>query len=283
MSIKRTIKQSPLDLGFETHLLRSGKTVIKEFNLSHLEMNFLVAISVFKGNFDISFNQSPYFRASAGDVVIVPSGTRLKMKTKMPSAFLWLHIQATLFNHLVLNNIFSFPKKLSKNSTDEAQKLIEKIEILAPEEKLQHISIKRGCLYHLISILLSEAKYRPEAKEIFTGMAAMQPVLQFINQNLHRDINRKMLARIMHLSISQFTRVFTKAIGVSPMAYVLNTRVLQAQALLMKTELPLQEIAERLGFCDAFHLSKQFKAKTGKTPHKYRLSMKELTSHYSVA
>ena len=45
---------------------------------------------------------------------------------------------------------------------------------------------------------------------------------------------------------------------------------IEAEQLLLKSDLTVLQISERFGFCDQFYFSRRFKMKYGETPQKYR-------------
>ncbi|MBR0288235.1 MAG: helix-turn-helix domain-containing protein, partial [Selenomonadaceae bacterium] len=61
-----------------------------------------------------------------------------------------------------------------------------------------------------------------------------------------------------------------KETGLSPIQYMMQRRIGEAQSLLVETSLPIQEIEFRLGFNDSAHFSKMFKKHVGVTPKEYR-------------
>ncbi|HEX4140480.1 MAG TPA: AraC family transcriptional regulator [Candidatus Methylacidiphilales bacterium] len=87
------------------------------------------------------------------------------------------------------------------------------------------------------------------------------------------------LAREMHWSPAHFSRVFKLVVQQSPRDFLLNLRLSRARHLLAETSLSVGEIADRLDYSDLFFFSRQFKAKTGLSPRKYRLRMARLRSH----
>lgn len=50
----------------------------------------------------------------------------------------------------------------------------------------------------------------------------------------------------------------------------MNYRLEQGRLLLQNTDLPVQEVAERIGYEDPLTFSKMFKNTYGKSPKKYR-------------
>ena len=59
-------------------------------------------------------------------------------------------------------------------------------------------------------------------------------------------------------------------LGSSPLAWVLNVRIGVAKTLLTTTTLPINQIAHRAGFSEAYYFSRQFRAHTGLTPSAWR-------------
>lgn len=77
------------------------------------------------------------------------------------------------------------------------------------------------------------------------------------------------LARLASLTPSHFTRVFNRAIGVPPHSYATLVRVRLAENLL-RSGVPIVEVADRAGFCDQSHLTRCFRRLLGLTPGQYQ-------------
>ena len=77
------------------------------------------------------------------------------------------------------------------------------------------------------------------------------------------------LARMAGLSPFHLVRVFEKRLGITPHAYLTQTRVERARQRLA-TGGRIADIAVDCGFSDQAHLTRLFKRQTGITPGKYR-------------
>ena len=64
--------------------------------------------------------------------------------------------------------------------------------------------------------------------------------------------------------------VFKKVTGFSPIDYLLQVRLSKAAELLLKTELPVSEIAQKCGFHDSNYFSRQFRKRYAAAPKNYR-------------
>lgn len=78
------------------------------------------------------------------------------------------------------------------------------------------------------------------------------------------------VARRVGLSYENFRKRFTKARGISPAKFQNQKRIDFARAAIYQGTRTLQELADELGFCDAFHFSKTFKRLTGESPSVFR-------------
>ncbi|MFJ8046289.1 GlxA family transcriptional regulator [Kitasatospora sp. NPDC096147] len=78
------------------------------------------------------------------------------------------------------------------------------------------------------------------------------------------------LARIAVMSERSFARRFGEAVGVPPLRWLSEQRVLAAQRLLEETDLTVEQIAVRCGFGSAVSLRPAFTRRVGVAPRDYR-------------
>jgi AraC-like DNA-binding protein len=78
------------------------------------------------------------------------------------------------------------------------------------------------------------------------------------------------LAAIAHMSKRNFLRAFQSAIGLTPIAYLIQLRVNRAATLLRSTSESVTEIAFRCGFADSNYFTRQFRKIMDRSPRQYR-------------
>lgn len=78
------------------------------------------------------------------------------------------------------------------------------------------------------------------------------------------------MAAKVNISPSRFHAFYKQMFGISPVNDVILARIERAKALLSKTDMPVAEIAEALGYASVFHFIRQFRGKTGSPPGQYR-------------
>jgi AraC family transcriptional regulator len=77
-------------------------------------------------------------------------------------------------------------------------------------------------------------------------------------------------SRARGLSERYFSKLFREHTGQSIGQYLKAVQISKAQSYLLQTDLPLKEIAYRLGFSRPSHFSDAFRASTGETPGRFR-------------
>ncbi|WP_166384842.1 GlxA family transcriptional regulator [Catellatospora methionotrophica] len=95
-------------------------------------------------------------------------------------------------------------------------------------------------------------------------------VLAWARDNLHRRLTVDGLAARALASRRTFLRRFADATGSTPHAWLLAQRLNRAEELLETTDLPVEEVARRVGFSAASILREHFSRRRGVPPRTYR-------------
>jgi AraC family transcriptional regulator len=77
------------------------------------------------------------------------------------------------------------------------------------------------------------------------------------------------LARIVKLSPWHFTHLFKAETSKSPMQYLKQVRMQQAEEMLRETSLSPKEVVSAIGLSDRSHFSREFKRLHGLTPKQF--------------
>ena len=107
-----------------------------------------------------------------------------------------------------------------------------------------------------------------EARSLFD----LSGVVEYINKHYTEEISLEDLSKLIGLSISQLNRKFKKAMGETPIQYLLKVRINKAKEKLIESNNTIFEIATECGFNNQTYFNKQFKKFTGKAPTQYRES-----------
>jgi transcriptional regulator GlxA family with amidase domain len=176
----------------------------------------------------------------------------------------------------------------------------------AVELKRQHLITRAGNLYcagslnatadltaHFIERFYDadiargvEAQFSPEIRRpaaqlgYFDGEVGAQPdelmteAQQWLRDRADSQADLAALAAHLEISRRSLNRRFREATGRTPVRYLQRVRIERASALLRNTNLPIAEIASRVGYDDAAHFATLYRRLTGGTPSRYRAAVR---------
>ena len=109
----------------------------------------------------------------------------------------------------------------------------------------------------------------PKAAKLYLPVAR---ALDLINNKFDQPLRVEEIARHAGLSAFHFSRVFRKAIGRSPHAYLTARRVVAAKKLLAESDCSLGEVSVRCGYRQHSHFTGIFQKTVGMLPRQYRIA-----------
>lgn len=116
------------------------------------------------------------------------------------------------------------------------------------------------------TFLLRRLLHTPRARE---GRELYERACRLLGQELDRPLPLPELARRLHTDYRQLRALFARHGGGSPGRYRIACRMEAARDLLF-SDVPLKEIALRLGYPDVYAFTRQFTRHTGCPPGRYR-------------
>lgn len=98
----------------------------------------------------------------------------------------------------------------------------------------------------------------------------LRRAVEHIEENLQRNPTLDEIATLVEMNPQYFARTFKKWVGQPPHKYIVAKKVERAKRLLRSTDLPLADIALRVGLASQSHFTTVFHRLTGMTPKAYR-------------
>jgi AraC family transcriptional regulator len=95
-------------------------------------------------------------------------------------------------------------------------------------------------------------------------------VVAYVEENLAEGCDLFSLANVGGLSPYHFARSFSRAVGISPHAYVLSRRIARAKLLITKSNTSIADISYACGFSSQQHMITVFTQYEGTTPARLR-------------
>jgi two-component system response regulator YesN len=144
-------------------------------------------------------------------------------------------------------------------------------ELEDPEALLLHFSDFTGLCSHFLEFFHIGKLEQDKPSSVNESFVAL---LQEVNQNLHVKLQLGELAAKYHLNYTYCCDLFKSTTGKTFVQYVTEQRLQKAEKLLTQTDLPLDLIADKVGFNDTHYFSNVFKRAYHMPPSKYRKQAK---------
>lgn len=98
----------------------------------------------------------------------------------------------------------------------------------------------------------------------------VKEIILYLDKNLTDKTTLDMLAKKCSISKYHLEKQFKKYIGVTPNEYIILNRIAFAKELLKYSDIPVSEIAFKIGIDNASHFINLFKIREGITPLSFR-------------
>ena len=105
--------------------------------------------------------------------------------------------------------------------------------------------------------------------EIAPG-GSLDNAVSYINENYHKDISLQELADMCGISRQHFCRVFKAKMGMRPLEYLAQKRILEAKVQLYSTEKSIADIGKDTGYRNPTYFGMVFKKYERISPSEYR-------------
>ncbi len=122
-----------------------------------------------------------------------------------------------------------------------------------------------------------ENKY-PPTKEHKKQVFPVVDAVYYINEKYYENLSCTELAEICHTSVTNFRRLFKSCMGCTPMHYLDSVRISRSCKLLYETDLPILDIAMKVGFNSISSYNRNFASQLSTSPSKWRSSVRNIST-----
>jgi transcriptional regulator GlxA family with amidase domain len=138
-------------------------------------------------------------------------------------------------------------------------------------EKFVSQEVARLCTKFMLLDNRQPSKVPFEKRQtVFNHDPLIDKAVKWIKQNMHQRISLNDIAAQVPSSKRNLTRRFREATGESPAEFVQRMRIERAKSLLETSNMPIDQILEKIGYTDNSAFSRQFRNHTMMTPKEYR-------------
>lgn len=219
------------------------------------------------------------YDVSEGDVILINPGTMhqgLVKDVQNPTTEFFVGASDFSFKGLEKNTMPLPPEGCILHTTGEfRQKLFKLCASMEAENSIRwqgRYYMMKTCLMQMMLLLL---KQQMEPEEIQAGWAfesvnkkyVVEQIVNYFEDHYAEKISLDQIAENMYLSPFYISKIFKSETGDTPIRHLINIRLERARELLL-AGFPgsISEVAEQVGYEDAYHFSKLFKKRYGIPP-----------------
>lgn len=197
--------------------------------------------------------QGKKFYAQEGDLIYIAKGTKYYSIWSGSPEIEFYSIEYSFFSPY---SYFDYRFQIVKNYPAALPDQIY-------EAYQRNLYLSVSALYCMLSDLYARM-------EKTVASPAVQPAIDYLEEHFAEPITIDELSRLCHSSSSGFFKLFKAATGVTPITYKHNIMIQHALDLLTHTDLTIEEISAKTGFCSSNYFRRIFYNITQKTPKEVR-------------
>lgn len=209
---------------------------------------------------------APVCISSGGFIFYPPDARQLYAFSKEGNAIsYWIHFTGTAIEDALADLPY---KRTFCGQVDERMQFESLLHQLSQTHHMRgpaYLLDEGGLLLQILAVL-SRSVSRQENAEC----SEIRATAAYICEHFTQPLSLADCAARLHLSVSRFSHLFTKTIGISPYQYLLRLRLDRACELLLHTELDIRHIAQLIGFDDPSYFSRLFRKRFGGAPGTFR-------------
>lgn len=240
------------------------------WRLADRRLPHYVVYTVLEGHLAVSAATTSVVRA--GWVVVVPPEIAHDVANQngVSVRFVTTHVRASLDDHVELRGSRAMSLSLGESWAGVRAAVLAIVdEVEGPW--LGHTLASRAHAQLLLALFARVAGEQDREDDLVACFEIPQvervgPALAVIHERYAERLHVRDLAAVAHLSPSRFAAVFRGSVGIAPMRYLARHRLAVAEALLLDTDLTLEEVAIRTGHDSASYLGRVFRRERGVSP-----------------
>ena len=216
-------------------------------------------------------------KVKAGDVVITPVGSPVRWVQAGQTLAILLRLTQTSVRSIAGDEYALNPDRFEIREAfptrdavidDMARRLLAALELEGEESLFDADTLTSQLAVHLLRNYTRSGI--DESPKVRLSPHKLRRAIEYIDENLGSPVTLVALANAVALSPGHFAHAFREATGVAPHRYVVERRVELAKSLLRHSDLPITEIADRIGCSSHSHFSVLFHRVTGFSPRQFR-------------
>lgn len=220
-----------------------------------------------------------YFDKSEEDTVVT-AGHMVLYRPKEPQRYVyygteqtevyWVHFTGSNVTNILRHYGITRDMRVINTGTSPEYTRLFKQMILELQRCQTHYPELLTLLLLQLLIQIRRQLDRDHRKKDVYLEAEMEHAIQFFNDHYNTEISIEEYAASRGMSVSWFIRNFKQYTRSTPMQYLLERRITNAQMLLETTSYNITEIGNLVGYDNPLYFSRIFRKQKGMSPSEYR-------------
>ncbi|CAJ1314912.1 AraC family transcriptional regulator [Paenibacillus sp. PK4536] len=255
--------------GYQNH---ASHTVDRPAQSSDFKLNQLYNLHFIVKGKGYVYSQGTKYELSAGHGFLYGPelAQRYQADPSDPWDIRWVHFSASALESLLGNRGISEVWLFEHHHIETLNQRMDDLLSLGRNFDLQQEIRASAILYEMLLHMSKEAVSLHLPKD--PSLPGIHAAANYMREHCTQSISITEIATFTGYSVPYFSRKFHQSMGVTPTAYLLESRILHAKKLLLSTNKTIQDIAVESGFSQSSYFIHCFKKVVDLTPEQFRLS-----------
>ncbi len=256
-------------------VLSNQVTLKNNFDIERRDLSETEIVLVQQGNVNAWFDGISYSLES-GDIVLIPGlSYRLSFSGENSCTLITLYLSSFQYAGWeegrlpYISNETLLPRS---NSTVTMTGIITQVHGELSEKRPDYKTAAGKLIEYLLILLQRKLMDNDADAEPASLLSGIQ---EYIANNYEKNITLSSLSDIFFVSPFHIAHLFKEKYDISPIQYLIKTRIKIAAELLLQTSYTVVEVSNLVGYPNANYFNIIFKRFTGMSPGKYRKKMQK--------
>ncbi|MDR1108656.1 MAG: AraC family transcriptional regulator [Spirochaetaceae bacterium] len=214
-------------------------------------------------------------RVNPGSLLLVLPGIKHLYKPDFETGWMeyWVGFTGDFFSRLVFEGYLSpefifFEIGLHDAVVSIFNRILEEVKA---QEPLYQLNACAGIL-SLIAEMLTRRRRQSQPNYY---QKIVEKAKYLMETNIYNAVNIPSISEQIGVSSSRLTEIFKTYTSMTPYQYYIHIKIHKAESLLEEGDMPVKEVAYRMGFEDQYYFSRLFKNKTGVAPSDWKTYIRQ--------
>lgn len=168
---------------------------------------------------------------------------------------------------------YTYSKHNFKGCKDEIMYYLQKLLAEVRDKEDNYEAICRNLLECLVLFLTRKTKDSLSFKPVKKTIRECRFIEQYLEEHFSEDITLQTLSDLTYMNKYYLVHAFKEYKGMSPISYLIERRIMEAQYLLETSNYSIAKIAQAVGFSSQSYFAQVFRKEKGISPNQYRKNM----------